>query len=202
MKLNFDKGNGLIPAVVQDDRTGKVLMVGYMDKAALKMTRKDGRVTFYSRSKQRLWIKGETSGNYLSCREILPDCDGDTLLIKAVPSGPACHKGWDTCFKEKNENMPNFLFELEKIIKDRQQHPQTGSYTTNLFEQGLSRIAQKVGEEAVETVLAAVSRQNEQLKEEVSDLLYHLLVLLAARKISLEQILVTLTGRHVKASRK
>jgi phosphoribosyl-ATP pyrophosphohydrolase/phosphoribosyl-AMP cyclohydrolase len=196
MKIDFDKNNGLVPAVIQDSRTGKVLMLGYMDEAALKKTQTEGQVTFYSRSKKRLWTKGETSGNYLTAVEILTDCDGDTLLIKAIPSGPVCHRGWDTCLQEKNTEA-NFLFQLESVIEDRKAHPQETSYTSSLFAAGLERIAQKVGEEACEVVIAALSSQKEDsLKNEVADLLYHLLVLLSAKNVSVNQIMETLAGRH------
>ena len=198
MKLNFNKGNGLIPAIIQDDRTGKVLMVGYMDRAALNKTKKEGRVCFYSRSKKRLWTKGEVSGNYLTCKEILTDCDGDTLLIKAIPSGPVCHEGHDTCFKEKNTNT-NFLTELETIIADRKTNPRATSYTARLFDEGLERIAQKVGEETTEVIIAALEKKKtEHLINEVADLLYHLLVLLSLKNISLDQIMNVLRARHHK----
>jgi phosphoribosyl-ATP pyrophosphohydrolase/phosphoribosyl-AMP cyclohydrolase len=196
MKIDFTKNNGLVPAIIQDINTGKVLMLAYMDEAALKKTREEGRVTFFSRSKKRLWTKGEISGNFLTCVEILTDCDSDTLLIKAIPSGPVCHKGWDTCFAEKNLDSANFLFELEKIIIDRKHNPKPDSYTSRLFEQGLNRIAQKVGEEGVEVLIAAMDKNGEQIKNEVADLLYHLLVLLVLKKISLEQIMQILINRH------
>jgi len=198
MKINFDKNNGLVPVIIQDSNTGKVLMLAYMDKAALKKTREAGRVTFYSRSRKRLWTKGESSGNYLSCVEILPDCDGDTLLIKAIPSGPVCHKGNDTCFDEKNEASPDFLYQLEKIIADRRINPKPTSYTSRLFKQGLNRIAQKVGEEATEVIIAAVDKDSENIKSEIADLLYHLLVLMACKKIDLTQISDVLEKRHYK----
>jgi phosphoribosyl-ATP pyrophosphohydrolase/phosphoribosyl-AMP cyclohydrolase len=198
MKLNFQKGDGLIPAIIQDDNTGKVLMLAYMDQAALKKTRQERRVTFYSRSKKRLWTKGEVSGNYLTCKKILTDCDGDTLLIKAIPSGPVCHKGTDTCFKEKNSAL-NFLTELESIIADRKKNPRENSYTSRLFKEGINRIAQKVGEEATEVIIAAMeSRKNRQLKDEVADLVYHLLVLLRVKGITLSQVIQILSSRHKK----
>ena len=197
MKLDFKKGNGLIPAIIQDDRTGRVLMLAYMDKAALKRTREKGQVTFYSRSKKRLWTKGEVSGNYLTCKKILTDCDGDTLLIKAVPRGPVCHKGTDTCFKEMNSST-DFLAELENIIADRKINPQKTSYTSRLFSAGLNRIAQKVGEEATEVIIAAMEKKGDRLENEIADLLYHLLVLMALKKVTLVQVVKVLEKRHHK----
>jgi phosphoribosyl-ATP pyrophosphohydrolase/phosphoribosyl-AMP cyclohydrolase len=197
MKLDFKKGNGLIPAVIQDERTGKVLMLAYMDQAALKKTREKGQVTFFSRSKKRLWTKGEVSGNYLACQKILTDCDGDTLLIKAVPAGPVCHKGTDTCFNEKNSST-DFLVELENIIADRKINPQKKSYTSSLFSEGLNRIAQKVGEETTEVIIAALDKKKERLENEIADLLYHLLVLMASRKVTLAQVVNVLEKRHHK----
>ena len=197
MKLDFKKGNGLIPAIIQDDRTGRVLMLAYMDKAALKRTREKGQVTFYSRSKKRLWTKGEVSGNYLTCKKILTDCDGDTLLIKAVPRGPVCHKGNDTCFKEMNSST-DFLAELENIIADRKINPQKTSYTSRLFSAGLERIAQKVGEEATEVIIAAMEKKGDRLENEIADLLYHLLVLMALKKVTLVQVVKVLEKRHHK----
>jgi len=197
MKLDFKKGNGLIPAIIQDDQTGRVLMLAYMDKAALKRTREKGQVTFYSRSKKRLWTKGEVSGNYLTCKKILTDCDGDTLLIKAVPRGPVCHQGTDTCFKEINSGT-NFLAELENIIADRKINPQKTSYTSRLFSAGLNRIAQKVGEEATEVIIAAMDKEGDHLENEIADLLYHLLVLMALKKVALVQVVKVLEKRHHK----
>lgn len=194
MKIDFDKG--LIPAIVQDDRTGKVLMLGYMNREAYDKTLKTGKVTFFSRSRQRLWTKGETSGNFLLLKEILVDCDGDTLLIKASPTGPVCHTGADTCFDEINAQGGGFLFQLEKIIAGRKADPQPGSYTNSLFDAGINRIAQKVGEEATEVVIDAVSGDIARMKEEVADLLYHLLVLLAEKDVSLNEILEVLEKRH------
>jgi phosphoribosyl-ATP pyrophosphohydrolase/phosphoribosyl-AMP cyclohydrolase len=198
MKVNFEKNNGLIPAIIQDNNTGKVLMLAYMDEAALKKTQEEGRVTFYSRSRNRLWTKGEISGNYLTCTEILPDCDGDTLLIKAIPSGPVCHKGNETCFNEKNRSSVNFLYELEKIITDRQTNPKPSSYTCRLFQQGINRIAQKVGEETTEVIIAALDTNSENINSEIADLLYHLLVLMVYKKIDLAQISDLLEKRHNK----
>jgi phosphoribosyl-ATP pyrophosphohydrolase/phosphoribosyl-AMP cyclohydrolase len=197
MKLDFKKGNGLLPAIIQDEQTGRVLMLGYMDQAALKKTRAKGRITFYSRSKKRLWTKGEVSGNFLACKKILTDCDGDTLLIKAIPSGPVCHKGTDTCFKEKNQNI-NFLAELESIIADRKINPRATSYTSSLFAEGLNRIAQKVGEEATEAIIAALNKKQDRLENEIADLLYHLLVLMAFKKVTLARVVTVLEKRHHK----
>ncbi len=196
MKLNFEKGEGLIPAIVQDIRTNKVLMLGYMNREALQKTEDSGRVTFYSRSRQTLWTKGETSGNFLYLREILEDCDGDTLLIKAAPQGPVCHSGADTCFNERNHGKLDFLNELETLIQSRQQEMPEGAYTTQLFKSGLKRIAQKVGEEATETILEAMAGDMDRLKEESSDLLYHLLVLWRACGLEMGQVVDVLQHRH------
>jgi phosphoribosyl-AMP cyclohydrolase / phosphoribosyl-ATP pyrophosphohydrolase len=195
MKLNFDKyTDGLIPAIIQDSNTGDVLMLGFMDKAALKKTRKSGLVTFYSRSRQQLWTKGETSGNRLQVKEILPDCDADTLLIKAEPAGPVCHNGTDTCFGESNEPT-NFLFKLESIIKTRKTNPVTNSNTSRLFAKGLNKIAQKVGEEAVELIIESKDQNDDLFKAEAADLLYHFLVLCVEKNIEFRDILETLEQR-------
>ncbi len=200
MQLNFDKGNGLIPAIIQDAITKKVLMLGYMNEESLKITKERGLVTFYSRSRQTLWTKGETSGNYLNVREITSDCDNDTLLIKAVPSGPVCHTGSDTCFDETNdpEKIKNseFLFYLEEVIHDRRDHPIEGSYTNLLFNRGINKIAQKVGEEAVELIIEAKDNNKSLFLGEAADLMYHLIVLLAQKNIKLEQVFEVLKGRH------
>ncbi|MBU0711421.1 bifunctional phosphoribosyl-AMP cyclohydrolase/phosphoribosyl-ATP diphosphatase HisIE [bacterium] len=194
MKIDFDRG--LIPAIVQDDQTGKVLMLGYMNRIAYEKTLETGKVTFFSRSRQQLWTKGETSGNFLLSKEILIDCDGDTLLVKANPAGPICHTGADTCFKEINRDSRVFLFVLEKIIADRKANPKPGSYTNKLFDAGINRIAQKIGEEATEVVIDAVSDNVPGMKKEVADLLYHLLVLLAEKDVSVAEVLDILTSRH------
>ena len=186
--------DGLVPAIIQDSRTGRVLMLGFMNAAALDQTRSSGRVTFFSRSKQRLWTKGETSGNFLDIDEILTDCDEDTILIKAVPAGPACHTGTDTCFGE--ENTPDVLRELEAIITARKVEPAEGSYTSKLFTKGINRIAQKLGEEAVEVVIAAKDDDTTALKGEVADLLFHLLVLLREKDIDLEEVMNVLCERR------
>ncbi len=196
MKIDFEKGNGLVPAIVQDSKTNKVLMLGYMNNDAYEKTRAEGRATFFSRSKNRLWTKGETSGNYLNVEQILVDCDNDTLLIKAAPEGPTCHTGEDTCFKENNSADENFLYYLEKFIQDRKVNPSEKSYTTSLFKEGINKIAQKVGEEATEVVIDAVSNNKKRLKEESADLLYHLLVLLAEKEIGLSEVINILEKRH------
>ncbi|MDO9548347.1 MAG: bifunctional phosphoribosyl-AMP cyclohydrolase/phosphoribosyl-ATP diphosphatase HisIE [Candidatus Marinimicrobia bacterium] len=196
MKIDFDKG--LIPAIVQDDQTGKVLMLGYMNREAYDKTLETGKVTFFSRSRQQLWTKGETSGNFLLSKKILIDCDGDTILVKARPTGPICHTGADTCFEEVNTDSCDFLYELERIIADRKANPKPGSYTNKLFDAGICRIVQKIGEEATEVVIAAVSDNIPGMKEEVADLFYHLQVLLSEKNISLKEILDILQKRHQK----
>lgn len=196
MKLNFEKyADGLVPAIVQDAETQKVLMLGFMNAEAFKITRESEKVTFFSRTRRQIWTKGETSGNFLELKEILIDCDNDTLLIKAIPSGAVCHTGADTCFEEKNEPQ-NFLFELEKIILDRKNNPSENSHTSKLFAKGINKIAQKVGEEAVELVIEAKDDDSGLLKNEAADLLYHFLVLLAAKDVSLQDILEVLKKRH------
>ena len=200
MQLDFTKGNGLIPAIVQDAVTQKVLMLGYMNQEAYRITREKNFVTFYSRTRHTLWTKGETSGNYLSVREIIADCDNDTLLIKAVPAGPVCHTGSDTCFDETNElqdvDTKDFLFYLQSVVQDRREHPIEGSYTNHLFSRGINKIAQKVGEEAVELVIEAKDDNEELFLGEAADLLYHFLVLLAQKNIDLEQVYDVLKKRH------
>lgn len=193
--LDFSKTNGLIPAIIQDDSTNKVLMLGYMNQEALQQTLKEGKVTFFSRSKQRLWTKGETSGNFLYLRDLKVDCDKDTLLIKATPVGPVCHTGADTCFEEKNIQM-DFLQHLQGVIQDRKENPKEGSYTTTLFEKGMNKIAQKVGEEAVELVIEAKDDNTELFLNEAADLMYHYLVLLAAKGHSLSDVIQVLQRRH------
>ncbi len=195
MEINFEKyADGLVPAIVQDAETQKVLMLGFMNAEAFKETQKSGKVTFYSRSRQMLWTKGETSGNFLHLRELLLDCDADTLLVKANPAGAICHTGADTCFDEKNESE-NFLFELEKTIRDRKTNPSDASYTTKLFQKGINKIAQKVGEEAVELVIEAKDDNTKLFKNEAADLLFHLLILFAEKEIELKDILETLKKR-------
>lgn len=196
MKIDFKKSpDGLVPAVVQDAETSKILMLGYMNKEAYKRTKKNKKVTFYSRSRKEIWEKGETSGNFLAVKKILIDCDGDTILVKAIPSGAVCHTGADTCFNEKNKPK-NFLYELEKIIRDRKQNPKKSSHTSKLFERGTNQIAKKVGEEAVEFVIEAVDGNDKLLKEEASDLLYHFITLLVAKDIPLENVLNVLKKRR------
>ena len=197
--LAFDKQNGLLPAIVQDATTHKILMLGYMNAEALEKTQHEGIVTFFSRSKSRLWTKGETSKNFLHVVDILVDCDNDTLLIKARPDGPTCHTGAETCFNEPNV-APNdaFLHELEAIILDRKRNPTPDSYTSKLFERGINKIAQKVGEEAVEIVIEAKDSNDELFKGEAADLMFHFLVLLAAKNIALDDVLAVLRERHAK----
>ena len=194
MNPDFSKLNGLIPCVVQDSNTSKVLMLGFMNEEALQKTQEEKRVTFYSRSKKRLWTKGESSGNYLEVVEILEDCDNDTLLIKANPEGSVCHTGADTCFNEKNESVD--ISFLEKIIQDRKINPKPGSYTTSLFESGINKIAQKVGEEAIELVIEAKDNDKNLFLNEAADLLYHYLVLLTAKGHSFDDVKNILRQRH------
>jgi len=195
MDIDFTKnGDSLVPAIIQDVRTQKVLMLGFMDADSLQKTLATGRVTFYSRSRGRQWVKGETSGNYLTVSELLKDCDSDTILIKATPSGPACHSGTDTCFNEANQPA-DFLFALEAVIKARKEDPIKGSYTSSLFAAGRKKIAQKVGEEAVEVALEAQDDDNDALKAEAADLIYHLLVLLVERDVSLSDVIEKLKER-------
>lgn len=198
--LNFDKQDGLVPAIIQDAITQKVLMLGYMNPEALEKTQREGIVTFFSRSKSRLWTKGETSGNFLRVVEILPDCDNDTLLIKARPEGPTCHTGSDTCFGEQNTSTTSFLHELERIVLDRKANPSPDSYTSKLLARGMNKVAQKVGEEAVELVIEAKDSNDDLFKGEAADLLFHFTVLLAAKEISLESIMDILRERHATKS--
>ncbi len=196
MELNFDKLGGLVPAIVQDAKTSVVLMLGFMNKEALAQTEKAGRVTFFSRSKNRLWTKGETSGNFLNVVQIIVDCDQDTLLIKANPVGPACHTGADTCFQEENKAGFSFLTELQDLLEDRKANPPAGSYTASLFSEGIKRMAQKVGEEGVEVALEALGDQDDKLVSEAADLLFHLQVLLIAKGHRLETVISELQSRH------
>jgi len=193
---DFNKNtDGLLPAIIQDAQTLNVLMLGYMNEAALEKTQSTGRVTFYSRSKQRLWTKGEESGNFLEFKSIKVDCDQDTLLVRATPVGPTCHKGTDTCWGEKNTSGLSFVRDLEAIIDDRQQNPSQDSYVSSLFEKGGNKIAQKVGEEAVETVIEAVDGNEALFMEEAADLFFHYLILLKSKGKSLEDILALLKQR-------
>jgi len=194
--MNFEKLNGLVPAIIQEPGSGKVLMTGFMNEEALSRTKETGKVTFFSRTRNTIWTKGETSGNFLLVKQIFEDCDNDTLLIYAQPTGPVCHTGDDTCFHEDPGPQLGFLSYLEKVIQSRKgQSPET-SYTARLFEKGLPRIAQKVGEEAVETVIEAMKGDKEKFKEEAADLLYHLIVLLAQQELELKDVVKVLEGRH------
>lgn len=198
MKIEFSKyTDGLVPAIIQDAVTNTVLMLGFMNEAALAKTNDLGKVTFFSRSKNRLWTKGEESGNYLLVQEIKADCDNDTLLIKVKPLGPVCHTGSDTCWNEKNESG-NFLQQLEQIITDRKNNPSSQSYTSSLFEKGINKIAQKVGEEAIELVIEAKDDNDELFKNEAADLLFHYLILLQAKDLKLSDVAGILKARHLK----
>ena len=193
--MDFNKLNGIVPAIIQDARTQKVLMLGFMNPEALKMTREEGKVTFFSRTKNRLWTKGEESGNFLFVEEILEDCDQDTLLIRATPAGPVCHTGSDTCFNEQNTGGP-FIEQLQELIHRRKKEMPEGSYTTSLFEKGINTIAQKVGEEAVELVIEAKDQDDDLFLNEAADLVYHLLVLLSAKGKDIRDVSSLLEQRH------
>lgn len=194
-EINFDKGEGLVPAIVQNADSSEVLMLGYMNAGSMLQTLEQGRVTFYSRSKERLWTKGETSGHFLTFRKAYLDCDGDTLLIMATPNGPVCHTGQRTCF-DQPANVRFDLKQLERIVVNRKNNPKEGSYTNHLFDKGINKVAQKVGEEAVELVIEAKDANDDLFKEEAADLLYHYSVLLAAKNISLEEVYKVLEKRH------
>ena len=195
MQPDFSKYNdGLIPVIIQDAGTLQVLMLGFMNEAAFLQSQQEGKVTFYSRSKQRLWTKGETSGNFLHIQEIKADCDNDTLLIRVLPAGPVCHTGTDTCFNEKNP--PFSLQQLERIIIDRKNNPDEKSYTASLFAKGINKVAQKVGEEAIELVIEAKDDNGELFINEAADLLFHYMVLLRAKGFSLEDVKQVLMDRH------
>lgn len=197
MEIDFEKMGGLVPAVIQDIRTKNVLMLGFMNAEAYAKTVESGKVTFYSRTKNRLWTKGEESGNFLNVMSIKKDCDNDTLLIRVNPVGPVCHTGTDTCWGEKNTVNPLlFLGELQDFIERRHQEMPEGSYTTSLFKDGLNRMAQKVGEEALEAMIEAVNGTNDRLIYEGSDMLYHLIVLLTAKGLRIEQMAEELQKRH------
>lgn len=194
--VNFDKLQGLVPAIIQDAKTQQVLMLGFMDREALEKTIRDKRVTFRSRTRQTLWQKGETSGNYLELVSIQTDCDNDTLLIKARPTGPVCHTGMHTCFQEeKIQPGSDILSQLESVILQRKASMPEKSYTASLLKSGLGTITQKVGEEAVEAIVAALAQSPARLREESADLLYHLLVLLVAKNIALDEVLSELKKR-------
>lgn len=195
-QINFDKNNGLVPAIVQDNRTRQVLMLGYMNKEAAQKTMKSGKVTFYSRSRQQIWVKGETSGNFLTLIDMFPDCDNDALLVLANPEGPTCHTGNYNCFATEKTNILNFLPHLQSIINQRRDERPEGSYTTKLFEKGIDKIAQKVGEEAVETVIEAKNSDDDRLLNESADLIFHLMVLLTARSLNIEDVEALLRERH------
>jgi phosphoribosyl-AMP cyclohydrolase / phosphoribosyl-ATP pyrophosphohydrolase len=196
MKVEFSKyKDGLVPAVVQDFNTQKVLMLGFMNEKALKQTEESGLVTFYSRSKKRLWTKGEESGNYLRLKQMLVDCDNDTLLIKAEPQGPVCHTGADTCWSERN-HKDDFLYYLEDIIRLRRQSNDENSYVKRLFDKGINKVAQKVGEEAVELVIEAKDVNQALFLNEAADLLFHYLILLQAKDCSLTDVVNILQQRH------
>lgn len=195
-KAVFSGQDGLIPAIVQDAASGHVLMLGYMNKKALKQTVKTGLVTFYSRSRKQLWEKGETSGNKLLLQSLELDCDNDALLVKARPTGPVCHKGDDTCWAEVNGSQFNYLLDLEAIIRDRKRNPKPNSYTNRLLDRGLNKIAQKVGEEAVEVVIEAKENDLDLFRGEVADLLYHLSLLLVEKGTGWAEVLETLRARR------
>jgi phosphoribosyl-ATP pyrophosphohydrolase/phosphoribosyl-AMP cyclohydrolase len=196
MEVNFSKyADGLAPAIVQDDRTGRVLMLGFMNQEALDKTMEMGKLTFYSRSRKRLWTKGEESGHFLTLRNLAVDCDQDTLLIQATPAGPVCHTGADTCWNEKNEPA-GFLSELEAIIRQRKNSPDGNSYIAGLFKKGINKIAQKVGEEAVELVIEAKDQVDSLFLNEASDLLFHYLILLQAKGHNLQDVADVLEERH------
>lgn len=193
-KLDFKKSNGILPCIVQDYETDVVLMLGYMNREALQKTLDEKRLTFFSRSKQRLWTKGETSGNFLYLIEVDADCDNDTLLFRVKPTGPVCHTGSDTCFNQKNE--ASGLEFLDIIIQDRKKNPTLGSYTNQLLDSSINKVAQKVGEEAVELVIEAMDNNRELFLNEASDLMYHYLVLLASKGHSLKEVIEVLKARH------
>lgn len=197
MEIDFDKLGGLVPAIVQDARTKNVLMLGFMNREAYDKTIATGKVTFWSRSRNCLWTKGETSGNYLNLVEVMNDCDKDTLLVKAIPDGPTCHTGTDTCWGEDNSFNPLlFLTELQDFIEKRHEEMPEGSYTTSLFKKGINRIAQKVGEEALETVIEATNGSNDKMVYEASDMLYHLIVMLTEKGLRIEDVANELQKRH------
>ncbi|VAW27844.1 Phosphoribosyl-AMP cyclohydrolase / Phosphoribosyl-ATP pyrophosphatase [hydrothermal vent metagenome] len=198
MILKFDPNTGLIPAIIQDSITQKVLMLGYMNQQAYQQTQETGKVTFYSRSQKQLWTKGETSGNFLLVKSISNDCDNDTLLIQAEPTGPVCHTGSDTCWEEENTSDLYFLSKLEDIIRDRKLNPTDASYTSSLLKKGINKIAQKVGEEAVELVIEAKDNNKKLFLHEAADLLYHYLILLSAKGFGLRDVIDILDARNKK----
>ena len=197
MKIDYSELNGLVPAIIQDNTTNVVLMLGYMNEKAVQQTEETGHVTFFSRSKNRLWTKGEESGNFLNVVSISLDCDSDAILIKVNPDGPVCHTGADTCCDEPNEeNVLSFLEYLQDIIDERKVQMPEGSYTTRLFKEGIRKITQKVGEEAVETIIGAMADDDENFLYEGADLLYHLMVLLSAKGYRIEDLAAELKKRH------
>ena len=197
MTIDFEKMGGLVPAIIQDAKTKNVLMLGFMNQEAYEKTLETGKVTFWSRSRNQLWTKGETSGNFLELVSIQNDCDNDTLLVKANPMGPTCHKGTDTCWGEENtENPLLFLTELQDFIEKRHEEMPEGSYTTRLFKEGINKMAQKMGEEALEAVIEATNGSNEKLIYEVSDMFYHLIVMLTSKGLRIEDIAKELKKRH------
>lgn len=202
MTLDFEKMEGLIPAIIQDADTQKVLMLGFMNREAYEQTVASGKVTFYSRTKKRLWMKGEESGNVLNVVSIKADCDNDTLLIQVHPAGPVCHTGTDTCWGEENKQPVMFLKELQDFIQKRHDEMPEGSYTTSLFQSGVNKMAQKVGEEAVETIIEACNGTDERLIYEGADLLYHLIVLLTSKGLSIEDLANELKERHAPSWKK
>jgi len=196
MKIDFDKANGLVPAIIQDAITNKVLMLGFMNEEAFQKTQNEKRVTFFSRTKNRLWTKGEESDNYLNVVSIQIDCDNDTLLIKANPVGAVCHTGADTCWKEKNEKDElSFLLELEQTIESRKNSPAQDSYTSKLFAEGINKVAQKVGEEAIEMVIESKDNNTDLFLNESADLLFHYLILLQAKGFKLQDVIANLEAR-------
>ncbi|SMD45365.1 phosphoribosyl-ATP pyrophosphatase /phosphoribosyl-AMP cyclohydrolase [Aquiflexum balticum DSM 16537] len=196
LNIDFEKVEGLVPAVIQDEESNKVLMLGYMNQEAIDVTLETKNVTFFSRTKQRLWTKGETSGNFLKVKSITVDCDNDTLLVKVKPTGPVCHKGDDTCFGEINNSKTLFIDHLRAIIKDRKNNPTDQSYTASLFAKGINKIAQKVGEEAVEIVIEAKDDNKDLFLGEAADLLFHYLILLEAKEMELDEVMEVLIKRH------
>jgi len=193
--LNFEKLDGLIPAVVQDARSNKVLMVAFMDKTALEKTIETKLATFYSRTRRSIWVKGESSGNYLRVKELIPDCDHDTLLVRALPDGPTCHTGSRTCFNERGSGV-DILFELEEVIAQRLDNLKPASYTSDLFGEGLDRVAQKLGEEAVELIIAAKNSDDTAFRSEAADLLFHFMTLLAVRNVPIDNVFAELAARR------
>ena len=193
---DFDKQNGLVPAIIQDAATQKVLMLGYMDREAFEKTQQEKMVRFFSRSKNRLWTKGETSGNFMHVQQILVDCDQDTILVKATPVGPVCHTGADTCFDEKNAPNASFLNHLQQVVRQRKTASPDASYTAKLFAKGINKIAQKVGEEAVEIVIEAKDDNKDLFLGEAADLMFHFLVLLEAKGVDLNEVMEVLRQRH------